>query len=165
MRKIKFRCWDTEEKKMIEHNEQKMVFVQCIDSIGADTHYESPRKNEFWRSEESCFDWASGWLIGGRYKIMQFTGLYDNNKREIYEGDILRYWVSYGIDEGEDKEAKENCSYHEVYWANDYPAFEIKPSIDDECNSLQMLVGDCSGEGCCCEVAGNIFENPELRKI
>ena len=91
--KIKIRVWDKQEKKMIEHNSQDMVFIPCIDSLGADTHIDAKKylAKKYKESDEylSLFDWASADLIGGRYIMMLWTGLEDSGGKEIYSGDIV----------------------------------------------------------------------------
>lgn len=82
------------------------------------------------------------------YNIMQFTGLKDDNGKEIFEGDILR--LNYGGDDEIDR----------VTWCGGegYPAFDLAKN-EMETNALAYLKQ--SGEGQC-EVIGNIWENPEL---
>lgn len=83
--------------------------------------------------------------------LMQYTGLKDKNDKEIYEGDIVKAWVSlkdmclYAI-------PHKDCQIIEAigevrYWP---PYFEIK------FNFTTMELEHC------CEVIGNIYENPEL---
>lgn len=83
--------------------------------------------------------------------VGQFTGLLDHSdpKKEIYEGDIVLV-----KDEGEE-------SVHQVVYGieYDYPAFDLKPSLDAECNELQHCV---VSSGVTIEVSGNVHENPEL---
>lgn len=134
LRRIKYNFWDSEEKVMILHNSQKVILIPCIDDMGADTHYESKRKNTNpndhslegnWFNDESCFDWASAWLIGGRFIPLQWTGLKDSRGKEIYEGDIIKIG--------------------EALFPVTYESQSFYPAL--------MYMG---------EVVGNIFENPAL---
>ena len=96
-----------------------------------------------------------------RYILMQYTGLKDKKREEIYEGDILRY-----------------KPYHNLGYENEYKIGVVEwgetGDSDDYCHShhYEWVVNDDSladiadgvYEGFECEVIGNIFENPELLK-
>lgn len=88
--------------------------------------------------------------------IGQFTGLYDNTKKEIYEGDIVK------ITE------KEKISKHKVIpmkpiiadieWSEEYLTYTlITTSVKDAFESLTDYLDECD-----IEVIGNIYDNPEL---
>jgi uncharacterized phage protein (TIGR01671 family) len=79
--------------------------------------------------------------------LMQYTGLKDKNKKEIFEGDILKSILSYN--------GKEKILI--VYWSEPVAGFmlnDINHSFGWEFGlSFRTL-----------EVIGNIYENPELLK-
>jgi len=72
MREIKFRAWDTEDKRKVKefniHHDGDLteirMYVGDVPVIASN--------------------------VCGRYKILQFTGLKDKNGKEIYEGDIIK---------------------------------------------------------------------------
>lgn len=82
-------------------------------------------------------------------EIMEFTGLFDKNSVEIYEGDILNYRQS-------DGEFDNDYSFEVVFkngafrsWSTDAVVYEIiRPLRINEITKI--------------EVVGNVYENPEL---
>jgi len=114
-REIKFRAWDETNKIMFTPESQigHLWSFDCINGI--------PQ--------------SSGIL-------MQYTGLKDKNGKEIYEGDIIGYYM--------DNELSPECYFISPveYWAS---AFKVKHE--------GWLFLECIESP---EVLGNIYENPEL---
>lgn len=87
------------------------------------------------------------WLFVTPDTIGQFTGLYDENGKEIYEGDILK-WKA------------DNRLYAVIFkWGMFYASVEV-------CNQdiyggfpLHALADEKG-----IEIVGNIYDNPELKK-
>ncbi len=75
--------------------------------------------------------------------LCQYTGLKDNNGKEIYEGDIVRTALGYT---------------QKVIWSDMYAAFVAVYKDKDRLNRSSMPYRvDCTDE-----IIGNIHENPEL---
>ena len=81
--------------------------------------------------------------------IMQYIWVKDKNGKEIYEGDLVEYCIEWG------------------YWNNDYTIkrtveykeWHYNPFIHWHEEFTQKTYPEC------CEVIGNIYENPELVTI
>jgi uncharacterized phage protein (TIGR01671 family) len=77
--------------------------------------------------------------------VGQFTGLYDKNGKQIFEGDILPVYEKDG----------QNYYYKVIYSGNCF----MLSMMDTEQGSYPVPVHSYK-----CEVIGNVFDNPELIK-
>lgn len=168
MREIKFRSWNKEEKVMLKIAQLGLGFGR--------THF-----------GETGID--DGWCVGTEdthIQLMQYTGLKDNNGKEIYEGDVL--WLR----------GEWDMSWQEivqVVWhigtTNEYTDSDIMPGINGW--ALKSLIGRWARKATIdvlpkehafsnsdplvqeeeniksleldkldVEVIGNIYENPDL---
>jgi uncharacterized phage protein (TIGR01671 family) len=142
MRQIKFRAWDKKYKEMINdiHIAPEYDWLVLSDNDAL-----AERDNRGRGDDDG-------------YELMQFTGLQDKNGKEIYEGDIIKFYL-FLAPMGDAKEElrgkiifKEGSYYTEFFneWKGDGDG-----TMDDRLSS-HLLDGDGS------EVIGNIYENPEL---
>lgn len=120
-REIKFRAWDGEQIIYVDD----ICFIVSQGSITA-TYYPQGKykglKQAFHDSE--------------KLQVMQYTGLIDANKKEVYEGDILKIT----------NPMTKNSVVKSVWWNGETARFNGIPT------SLVNVF----------EVIGNIWENPEL---
>ena len=126
MREYKFRAWDETEKHM--YNWENLINQNL--------------KNIFTITEQCG------------YILMQYTGLHDENGKEIYEGDIIEFSYDMFVGNFDTFAAKgkvvleEGAFYVEV--------FENERTTKDEAYLLYSINLDTI------EVVGNIYENKEL---
>ena len=136
-RKIKFRIWD----------KGKGGFLKSFDDSYTRLEYLLNTKGEI-------FEWIESSEAGGDFVekikedliISQYTGLKDQNGKEIYEGDLVRIKIQIGYEE--------NYTQHEFisrveYYISSYVFLPLRIILD-------------SGDILKSEVIGNIYENPEL---
>lgn len=126
----KFRAWDKIKKNM--HEVQAIVYIE-------EKVYPIYQKMKY---RYIPFDEAI---------LMQSTGLFDKNSKEIFEGDIIEWWYSKG-------EFISQKGKFEVVWENG----AFCPGKDSDETLFYFLE--------CCEddwysVVGNIYENPELLEV
>lgn len=80
--------------------------------------------------------------------LMQSTGLFDSNGKEIYEGDIVKYKVDC------------NTFTEEVAYDKNYAGFGVMDADADIIFTFGALFADIDISSL--EVIGNIYKNPEL---
>lgn len=135
-RVFKFRAWN--EEKMIYSDVHKFV-IRFDGDIG-------------------CFNEKIQMYDTVNWYLMQFTGIYDKNDKEIYEGDLMRVldrdWPSGGGDPQEHMRSIASiCEV--VYHVDRFSLVKRKHGYSDE------DLGQTYGRDLF-EVIGNIYENPEL---
>jgi uncharacterized phage protein (TIGR01671 family) len=139
-RQLKFRAWDTLAKQFTYPNK------------GYQGHYVLTLNGQFQNLQN-----GSG---GDEYVVQQFTGEYDKNEKEIYEGDIVKcekpeIWLMEDFDKREAGIITYfNAAFHV---AEKYTGGPIKGSI--RLIKYRSIVDPYRLE---CEVIGNVFENSEL---
>ena len=139
MRELKFRAWFEKEKRWL-HGYPKLG--GC--SITGETII-----MRAWMSEVKLEDYNA-------VVIEQFTGLRDNNGREIYEGDalLLTYWTNGGRS-GKAKKWPTTIEWYEL------DARFLAIPVPGKPESYNFCFGYFD-EG---EVIGNIHENHELLEV
>ena len=121
MREIKFRAWDKKQKRMLYpvdiFNEPGLVWEDTTEGI-----LELNRIIDSFGMREEL-------------ELMQFTELLDKKGKEIYEGDIVKWWDTKA--HVEFRNGKFTASIHDDFTVTNWKA---------------------------CEVIGNSFENGDLLK-
>lgn len=125
MREIKFRAWDKEQKEWVKYSITDNIPIFC-------------HNTSRWRTDKE----------GERFTLCQYTGLKDNNDREIYEGDIIKA-VSFAKPIGIVKYSDENQAF-------------IFDDLDKKYRGKSTVFINQFDDGF--EILGNIYENPELLK-
>lgn len=135
MRELKFRCWDTKKKEMV---------VTGFSIIG----------------EITVFDMLQTW--GGSVSnlndlvIMQFTGLLDKEGKECYEGDVVRYAMTYPVGSHHSwQNGWVGTVYYDTRLGGWYVTSECKDGADHEFH-LQAATAKNF------EKIGNSLQNPTL---
>lgn len=128
MRELKFRVWDTKNKQFLS---QSSEYYHIGDITGIPYTL-----NEILNKLD-------------RFVVQQFTGLYDKNKKPIYEGDIIKYTRLI------EKERRIVELFSFIKFQDAKFGFDLTGFND--------MFYDLSDEPDF-EVVGNIFENSELLK-
>ena len=121
-REIKFRIWYRTKKEM--------SLPDWLDENG-----------NVYRDEGYA---APNYMKKETYELMQYTGIKDKNRVEIYEGDIVK---------------RLDTTIGKVTWECDYKALGFHLNSDGK---LMDVINPYSSWSL--EVIGNIYENPDLMK-
>ena len=123
-REIKFRAWDNENKYMVTSKQgvftalrNSMNIVRQDDGYYNDGDLLKPNKE--------------------KYTLMQFTGMFDKNGKEIYEGDIVKY---------------ENMTGKIMFLNGSFIMSNFEETEEWELGVINAEI----------EVIGNEYDNPEL---
>ena len=133
-RDIKFRLWSKIGKKFIETDNPDLDFLI--------------NNNGYLYSIENFY--GEIYILPQMdIEVLQFTGLQDRNRKEIYEGDILKYNFPY---DGRLKHVSP------VKFLETEASFGIKDRYENEIPLYRIAANNYF------EVIGNIYENEELLK-
>ena len=135
MRDIKFRAWSKKYQKMFFPSSLEFYFNRI----------------NIWRKpfEDETVCWLATCKDTKGSVLMQYTGLKDKNRKEIYEGDIVKYKTGLAKDE--------KNIYGIGYIGFEYALFCI--IFKDKTYKSLSEMGDLNAT---LEIIGNIYENPEL---
>jgi uncharacterized phage protein (TIGR01671 family) len=134
---LKFRAWDRMQHKMIHFDFENIY------------GYEGEVCGVILPDEQTALNYNSGYGKDGLnqdLEIMPFIGLQDKNKKDIYKGDIVRFY--FGIFSDDPTEMIDEVGFddgHFVFLCKEVNNY----AYADRFNTI-------------CEVIGNIYENPEL---
>lgn len=146
MREVRFRFWDSKEKRMYEMTPE--LAIGYNGEVSRLLYHEDEHN-----AERDCVEWE-GTAYSEHIIPLQYTGLKDKNGKEIYEGDILLLnkgtkRTVFSVPGGFAIECLD-CDFGK------YGKQAITPieGLSDEQNA--GFIESCTA------VIGNIYENPEL---
>lgn len=134
-RTLKFRVWDTKNKKFIDAIPPREYMLDSDDWNSGDCERDGDPQYYINHILSETFD--------DRLGIQQYTGLKDKRGKKIYEGDIVEW---------------KNNFTGEICWSEEEVAFVLR-SYTGGYSSINKTYKDRF------KVIGNIFENEDLLKV
>ena len=147
-REIKFRVWDE-------------GFNRMVHPIGIDWETKDKMIMYYWATDKDGISKIGMPCHKELSNIMQYTGLKDKNRKEIYEGDICRFYPN----------KEETIYFHGLAYINDNVVGGQWEII--RCDNIDSEVPEIKGQECLdsssfwnddFEIIGNIHQNPALLK-
>ena len=132
---LRFRVWIKKEKRMVFLDDILAIDYENKEIVTQQVYFENGLPDD---RDIYCYDFDD--II-----LMQSTGLFDKNDKEIFEGDIIKM----------SKDVYSEPTYYEVV-RHRGGAYRLE-SKQHGCE-LWLRHTDC-------EVVGNIYENPELLEV
>lgn len=154
MREIKFRAWNPKAKKMYYQGDETNIVPGINDefagvmfgkaAVAYEYDFDGDTYNDTWENDFGM-------------PLMQYTGLKDKNGKEIYEGDICKYYDSEPDDSEEFETSRDGYDggWHDV---------ELIGVVEWQNETAGFTVGGTKWWSDKIEVIGNIYENKELLK-
>ncbi len=136
MRDIRFRAWDRKKKTLFPVHE--LEFHKISHDLTKCVGYDDWDKDGYTMHGGGIMKYANE----ERYILMQYTGLTDQDGRDMYEGDLYKI--------------EDNWPVYEVVWNEKYGCFGLQgrgPFYDFKTIEDRRYVIHC---------LGNKFEHPEL---
>ncbi|HGZ0254780.1 TPA: YopX family protein [Streptococcus pneumoniae] len=145
---------------MWHHELGRLMSVKCM-------FFQDSEIEEFELNDTLMNDYITAYP--DEIELMQSTGLFDRNGKEIFEGDILKFndeWNEY-CHEGYVDGSVEDVNYVEVvrseicfeFGKTKYPDSSLFILMEDEQLNFKDFIKSEDFEF---EIIGNIYENPEL---
>ena len=147
-REIKFRAWDSLTKQWLAVGFHLIGEVTCFDIIGQKLTRTKPGETQLERM--------------GDVVITQWTGLYDDADREIYEGDVIEITIepsefntrNFGLMKSMKCKAVIKWETENLCFAPQFP-----PVGKSKWSPLYEHLRLCDSDA---KVIGNVYEHPEL---
>ncbi|HGZ7272070.1 YopX family protein [Streptococcus pneumoniae] len=148
---------------MWHHELGRLMSVKCM-------FFQDSEIEEFELNDTLMNDYITAYP--DEIELMQSTGLFDRNGKEIFEGDILKFndeWNEY-CHEGYVDGSVEGVNYVEVvrseicfeFGKTKYPDSSLFILMEDEQLNFKDFIKSEDFEF---EIIGNIYENPELLEV
>jgi uncharacterized phage protein (TIGR01671 family) len=140
MREIKFRAWLRSKKEMLHWRVMTALpFNQAFHQKGNHIIYDCIERNNVSVSlgEEEA-----------EITMMQFTGMKDRDKNDIYEGDVLQ------------PEYSRRSRKMEVVWNNDDACYDVHVHYPNGMVQVERLFKNMNHN-----IIGNKYENPDLLEV
>ena len=140
-REIKFRAYIKNENKRVPSKTNKIVEVKSL-HLGS--------KKAIIGYSKNSYNYGNYSISFDDIELMQYTGLHDENGKEIYEGDIVSKEVF-----DDTKPNYINKSYAKVVYIEELAGFYLV-------NKSNKILWEVADDKYNIEVVSTIYDNPEL---